>query len=238
MKVLFFIVFFFYSQSSFSERLILSLAEKIFLPLPLNQKIHIGNKNLVAIHKEQNLFSLMARKEGQTLLISGNKKYEIFIFNKEKKSQALKLDRLLKSFWGLKWSVSDQQIFQVTGNLNRLSDWVELAKISQQHNIPYQFKALPSEGLEKQIQYYFKQLFKKQAPPEIIWQKLPIVFIPQTILLSEYEKRLEPFGLTPKEDVLWFSISPFVEIRNRFSGKPIFFWIYFWRDNFIKQPSY
>ena len=167
----------------------------------------------MAIQIEQGWLSLLARKEGQTLLITGQKKYEILIFNKEQKFQALKLDQLLKNFWGLSWSLSSKKTFQITGQLNRLYDWAELAKISKTHNILYEFKALPGEELEKSIRHYFQNLFKNKTPPEIIWQQLPLAHIPQGEKLSEYEKLLQPFGLTPKEDPLWFSTAPFIKIE-------------------------
>ena len=181
--------------------------------MPSSQKVQIGNKSLVVIHPEQGLLSLLAKKEGQTLLIAGNKQYEIFIFSKEKKSQALKLDPLLKSFWGLNWSLSDKSVFQVTGRLNRLYDWVDLAKASQKYNIFYEFKALPGEDLKPQITHYIKTLFKEKTPPEILWNQLPFASFPQGANLSEYEKLLQPLGLTPKEDPFWFSKKPFIEIE-------------------------
>ena len=212
-KLLFLLALFFYSQISFCERLILSPAEKVLLPLPPNKKVRVGDKSLMAIQIEQGWLSLLARKEGQTLLTTGQTKYEIFIFNKEQKFQALQLDQLLKNFWGLSWSLADNKIFQITGQLNRLYDWIELAKTSQKHNILYEFKASPGEELEKPIRHYFQSLFKDKTPPEIIWQKLPLAHIPQGEKLSEYEKLLQPFGLTPKEDPLWFSTAPFIEIE-------------------------
>ena len=157
--------------------------------------------------------SLLARKTGQTLLIAGNKQYEVFILQKEKKRQALMLDQIVKDFWGLDWSLSAQMIFQVTGTLNRLSDWIDLAKASHAYNIHYEFKARPGEGLEKTIQHYFNQLFKNQSPPEIVWQKEPLAYIPQGASVLEYEPLLQPFGLSLKEDPLWLSTAPFIEIE-------------------------
>lgn len=213
MRFLCLIVLFFYSQTSFCERLILSLAEKTFIPLPSDQKVRIGDKSLVAIHQEQGLLSLLGKKEGRTLLIAGKKQYELFVFNKEKKSQALKLDTLLKSFWGLDWSFSNKNIFQITGRLNRLYDWVNLAKVSQKNNILYEFKALPGEGLKPQIAHYFKIFFKDKISPEIAWHKLPFANLPQGVNILEYEKLLQPFGLIPKEDPLWLLKKPFIEIE-------------------------
>lgn len=213
MKFLSLTVLLFYSHNSFCERLFLSLAEKAFLPLPHNQKVHIGNHSLVAIQKEKGQLSLLAKKKGHTLLITGNKQYEIFIFDKNKKLQALKLNQLLKNCWGLNWSLSDNNTFRVTGTLNRIHDWVDLFKLSKQHNIIYEFKALAGEGLKKPIQYYFKSLFKNKTPPEIAWSKLPFVDIPKGVNLSYYQKLLQPFGLTPKEDPLWLSHAPFIEIE-------------------------
>ena len=213
MKVLFFLILCCYSPFNWAERLILSLGEKTWLPLPADPKIRIGDKSLLSIQIDPMGLFLLARKTGQTLLISGNKQYEVFILQKEKKRQALMLDQNVKDFWGLDWSLSAQMIFQVTGTLNRLSDWIDLAKVSKAYNIHYEFKARPGEGLEKTIQYYFNQLFKNQNPPEIVWQKGPLTYIPQGASVLEYEPLLQPFGLSLKEDPLWLSTAPFIEIE-------------------------
>ena len=203
----------FYSSGAVCERLILSLAEKTFLPLPHNREVRVGDKSLIWIHQEGEQLSLLAKKEGQTFLLAGGKHYEIFIFNKEKKLQALQLNKVLKHFLGLEWSLSDKNIFQVTGTLNRLYDWIEISKVSKKFNIFYKFKALPGEGLKSQISYYFKSLFKDKPPPEIVWHKLPFVDIPQGSDFSEYEEFLHSFGLTPREDPFWLSRKPFIEIE-------------------------
>ena len=203
----------FYSPTGFCERLILSLTEKIFLPLPSNLQVKIGDKNLVQIHQEEGQLSLSAKKEGQTSLMTGGKHYELFIFSKEKKIQALHLDKMLKNFWGLSWSVSDKNIFQITGILNRLYDWVELSKVSRELNILYEFKAIPGEGLKPRVHHYFKSLFKDRIPPEILWHKMPLADLPQGTDLSEYEKFLRPFGLISRENPSWQLKEPFIEIE-------------------------
>lgn len=209
----FIIILLFFHSAGLSEKLILAPGEKILLPLPPDQKIRIGNKSLIAFQKKGGQLSLLARKEGQSLLIAGNKHYEVFIFNKETKQKALILDKLLKNFWGLDWSLSEKNIFQIHGQLNRLHDWIDLAEISKAHNIFYEFKALPGENLKKPIRHYFNQLFKNKATPEIAWNKLPSAYIPQGSSLLEYTKELQPFGLNPEEDSLWLSSKPFIEIE-------------------------
>ena len=201
------------AEPVFGEKLILSLAEKAFLPLSPHRRIHIGDKSLVAIREEQGQLSLLARKEGKTLMTDGNKQYQIFIFNKEKKAQALKLNKLLKSFWGLDWSLSDKGDFEITGKLHRLYDWVDLAKLSQKENIPYQFKAVAGEGLKKPIRYYFKHRFINYPPFELAWQKKALAYIPQGSQMEEYKKILKPFGLSLQEDPLWLFKAPFIEIE-------------------------
>lgn len=202
-----------YSPDARPERLVLSLGEKARLPLPADQTIRIGNKSLVAIQKEGGGISLLARKEGWTRLSAGGKNYDILIFSHETKLKVLKIDKLLKSFWGLSWSLSEKGDLQITGTLNRLSDWIDLMEISRAHSISYQFKAQLEEGLEKSISHYFNALFKGPIPPEILPGELPFVRIPQGAELSEYEKQLQPFGLIAKEDPLWLFPAPFIEIE-------------------------
>lgn len=214
MKYLLFSLFLTYATATLpEERLILSLGEQVLLPLPSNQIIRIWNKNLVALQKKGGGFSLLARKTGWTQLSVGKKTYKILIFSKEQKQKALKLNQILKNAWGLNWSLSKTGDLQVIGILNRLSDWLDIVRVSKTHNIPYQFKALPGEGLKPSIQHYFKILFKNQQAPEFIWNQLPLVNIPQGASILDYKKKLTAFGLIPQEEPLWLSNSPFIEIE-------------------------
>ncbi len=202
-----------FSPILLAEKIILSPGELAFIPRPTDQKIRIGDKSLLSFRAEQGQISLLARKRGQSLLVAGNKKYEIFVLEKEKKQKAIKLDQLLNKMWGLSWSLSSQSIFQITGRLNRLHDYVDLAELSQSLNILYEFKALPGEGLKPSIKQYFKKIFKNQILPEFIWGEQALAYTPKGADLSYYKNILRPFGLTPKEDPLWFFKNPFIEIE-------------------------
>ena len=175
--------------------------------------VQIGNKSLVSIHRNQKFFSLLAKKEGHTSLITDNKQYDLFVFDRDKKDQALKLDALLKTFWGLHWSLSKEGVFQINGMLNRLYDWLELSQLAERYNIFYHFKALPGEGLKPLIRFYMRSRFRKRISPDILWPHLPFAYIPQGELISEYESLLKPFGLIPKEDTLWFAKKRFIELE-------------------------
>lgn len=213
MKLIPFLIFFFYSPVIFCEKLILSIGEKTLLPLPADNVVRIGDKSLVSIDKEQDFFSVLAKKEGQTYLITGNTQHDLFVFSKTKKDQALKLDALLKTFWDLHWSLSEENIFQISGTLNRFYDWMELSQLSERYNISYHFKAFPGEGLKPLIQFYMKSHFQDRISPDILWDQLPFASIPRGEALSAYKSLLRPFGLIPKEDPLWFAEKNFVELE-------------------------
>ena len=201
--------FLLYSSLSFGQTLILSPGETVRIPLPLNQKVRIGDKSLMRIQKENNRITLSAKKTGHTLLTTQNQSYKIFIFDKAHKAKALHLDSLLTSLWGLNWSLSKDNLFEITGQLYRFSDWLEIMKISRKHNIPYQFKAQMDEELKKISSYYFKAVLKQDM--EIIWTELPHVFIPTGSPLSNYEN-LKAFGLILKEKKSWFFKAPLLRI--------------------------
>ncbi|MDE0092086.1 MAG: hypothetical protein OXN83_02230 [Oligoflexia bacterium] len=129
----------FYSSFTFGESLILSPGEKAWIPLPIDQKVRLGDKSLLSLQKENNQISLLARKKGHTLLTAGKTQYEIFIFDKDNKIKAFHLDQLLKKLWGLRWSLSTDNIFEIKGQLYRFSDWLEIMKTFKKYNIPYQF---------------------------------------------------------------------------------------------------
>ena len=200
----------FVSFSGKNDRvLILSPGETTRLPLPNSHRVYVGQKNLLFLHSEKGFLVISGKKEGQTFLRMQNKIYPILIVKKELKQHILQVNQLLKNFWGLDWSLDQNQI-KITGQLNRLYDWVKLSEKARQHNIPYLFYASLGEGLKGPAENFFKHLFHSQKQnqplPYIQWQNLPLVLIPQSSKETEefYQKILKPFGLIPKADPVWF----------------------------------
>ena len=190
--------------------LILTPGETTRLPLPASYRVYVGQKDLLFLHSEKGSLVITGKKEGQTFLRMKNKVYPILIVKKELKQSILLVDELLKNFWGLDWSLDQNQI-KITGRLNRLYDWMNLAEVAKQNNIPYLFYATLGEGLQEPAEHFFKTLFHTQRenrslpPPIIQWHNPPIAFIPQDSQDTEefYQKILKPFGLIPKTDSFW-----------------------------------
>ena len=199
----------FYTSFSLGEALILSPGEKTRIPLPKDQTVRLGDKSLLSFQIDNNQISLLAKKTGQTLVTAGNNIYKIFIFNTAKKTKALRLRQILSQLWGLNWSLSKNNEFEITGRLYRFSDWLELQTTSSQYNIPYQFKAQMDEELKKISSYYFKTALKLNI--EIDWTQLPYVYIPSSSP-PEFYKKISGFGLLPKEQESWFFKAPLIQL--------------------------
>ena len=207
------------------ETLILSPGERVFLSRPANQVLRVGDKSLIEIKLVEGKFSLFARKKGQTLLISGDKRYQLFIMDPHLKTKAFHLDRLLKQFKGLSWSllsVSDMdkkqsrlkeasQKFIIEGELYRFSDWLSLKKASEKYNFEYEFKASMDQELKKISIYFFKNHLKK--PFDILWRELPFVLVPEGAPLEDYQEKLSVFGLEVREGKNWFFKAPLLEVE-------------------------
>ena len=201
--------FLLYSSLSFGQTLILSPGEKVWIPFPADQKVRVGDKSLLILKKEQNQISLIAKKAGQTQLATRNKYYKILIFDKETKTKALQLDKLLKKLWGLQWSLSKDNLFEITGQLYRFSDWLEIMKLSKKYNILFHFKASLEEEVKNISSYYFNKVLQLKA--KVNWAELPSILIPLGSPSSSYQD-LKSFGLVPKEDEFWFFKAPLVKI--------------------------
>ena len=203
-----------------TRTLILTPGETTRLPLPTNHRVYVGQKDLLFLHSEGHSLIVSGKKEGQTFLRLKNKIHPVFIVKKELKQHILLVDQILQTCWGLNWSL-DQHHIKITGRLNRLYDWIKLAKTAQQNNIPYLFHATLGEGLKEPAEKIFKKLFNSQSHnhisplPNIQWQNLPLVLIPQGSKGTKefYQKILQPFGLTTKTDPLWFAPASLIQIE-------------------------
>lgn len=200
------------SSSARSEPQFLSIGEKLQFPLPKNKKIYIGQKNLFTLREQGSVLSLSAKKQGSTLLSVGQKTYQIFVLTKEEKQNIKKVSEFIKSIWGLNWSFVNNKI-KIDGDLNRVSDWIDLSQLSKQYQIDYIFKARPSVGLGDSLNLFFKQQFKHKTPPRMEWSELPNVFIPEGSDIDFYKKELKFFGLTPQIDSNWKTPAPFIKIN-------------------------
>ncbi|MCY4512968.1 MAG: hypothetical protein OXB86_04700 [Bdellovibrionales bacterium] len=211
------------SSVSFSGKndriLILSPGETTRLPLPNSYRVYVGQKHLLFLHSKNGFLIISGKKEGQTFIRLNNKIHPVLIVKKELKQHILLIDQLLKTLWGLEWSLDQSQI-KITGQLNRLYDWVKLSEKARQNNIPYLFHASLGEGLKESAESFFRQLFhsRKKTPPYIQWQNLPLVFIPQGSKEIEkfYQKTLKPFGFILKTDPVWFTPATSIQIEIAF----------------------
>ena len=222
---IFFFIFLVFSAKSLEKTLILSPGERVFLDRPSNQTLTIGDKSLVAIKPMGEKISLLARKRGQTRLLSGSQSYQLYILDPDLKIKASHLDSLLKKMKGLNWTVkkldsptaeasnklNSQAKFIIGGELYRFSDWLSLKKAFEKHSIKYEFKPSMDKELKKISSYYFNKQLKKDF--EILWGDLPFTAVPEGSPLSYYQKKLSPFGLRVRERENWFFNSPLLEIE-------------------------
>ena len=123
-----------------------------------------------------------------------------------------KLLPLLKSFLGLSWSLSPENILQIEGRLHRIYDLIKLAELSKKTGLNYEFKALVDEDLKKPLEDYLKKEFEDQFLMEIDFDDLPFVFVRKS-KIPLAKKKLRLFGFKVKEDPLWLDPSSFIEIE-------------------------
>lgn len=213
MKYFLYLFGFFYFHTAICKKIILSVGEKMFFKTPANYTIHINTKALLKVKQNSKSFSILAKKPGHTMLLVGKQSYNIFIFHKDQKQQAKRLDAVIKKCWGLSFAVSDTHVFQVKGRLNRLSDWLDLVNLSKKHHITYQFQAKVDKSLQTLAEIYMKSLFKNKVHPNILWNQMPFAKIPKEEPIETYANLLKPWGLIPKPDPLWFSNKKFIKLE-------------------------
>ena len=195
--------------------LLLTPGERMSLPLPDNHRVYVGQKDLLFFQAEGSRLILSGKREGETFLRLKNKIYPVLVVKKELKRHILLVDRLLKGFWGLEWSLHQGRI-QITGRMNRLYDWIELAELARMSGISYRWTASPGEGLRESAKRFFTDLFQERAglpPPDIQWPSLPLARVPEG-RVEEYQALLEPFGLVAEPAPLWFVPAPLIQIET------------------------
>ena len=225
---IFFFIFLVFSAKSVEKTLILSPGERVFLDRPTNQTLTIGDKSLAVFEPMGEKISLLARKRGQTRLLSGSQSYQLYILDPNLKIKASHLDLLLKKMKGLSWTLNlnkkidsptaedsnklnSRAKFIISGELYRFSDWLSLKKAFEKHSIKYEFKPSMDKEIKKISSYYFNKQLKKSF--EVLWGDLPFVAVPEDSPLSYYQKKLSPFGLRVRERENWFFNSPLLEIE-------------------------
>ena len=188
-----------------------------------NRILRIGDKSLVSMQAMGRGISLMARKRGTTRLVSSDKSYRIYVLDADLKRQALALNKLLKGFKGLSWTLrfdenrdSESQnkkppLFIIQGELYRFSDWLSLKKTFEKQAFKYEFQASMDQEMKRITHYYLKE--ELSQPFEILWEDLPFLAVPQGALLSDYEQKLAPLGLKVREEKDWFFKAPLLELE-------------------------
>ena len=205
------LLFGFFSISAQSRDLIFHLGEKKQLPLPSDSVVHLGDQSVLSANEYSGQLILRGKSLGRTWITLGSQTHRVFVLDDTDKKKVLLLKELLKTMWGLKFTLNEE--IEIYGTFNSLSDWQTLARFSQQENLSYHFRARPGEDLEPEIKTFFKTRFKDKSPPEINWQHLPKVFVPKGSDLLFYNTLLKPFGLTPQENPHWHAIRSFIKIE-------------------------
>ena len=202
-----------YLTTNNKKYIVLSLGEKKLLASKGHRILHIGNKNFASLSLKEGHLEILAKKQGQTYIRFGSKHYKIIVTDEKTKQHIHLVHNTIKDFWGLSWGLSKDNKIQILGTLNRMYDWVQIAKLAKDHGIQYEFKAQISEGLEPTIMKFFKSISENYTLPKLAWGNLPLAFIPQGEQLHSYQQKFKDFGLVFKKDKEWFHPSKMIEIE-------------------------
>ena len=200
------------SLQALSEDIFLSQGASKSLPLHTEAPVYTGNKKILFFHKEGARLVITGKLQGRTFLKTPSKFYRVFVVSRSMLANIQRVRKLLQGFWGLYLDVEQDKIL-IKGRVYRIEDWISLAKLAKKYQIPYEFKAKPSQGLPDQINAYLAARLAPLEIPRIKWRSLPLALIPKNASESSYSDLLQPLGLIPKKEATWLQASSFIKIQ-------------------------
>jgi len=195
--------------------IVLNIGETHRIPQPANDRIWVENRKPLDIDSKNGYITLTGKAEGSTAVQVGNTSYRFEVVLPTKKNLVMQFDGKLKKILGLKVKIIRQRV-TITGKLFRWGDWLTLAKISKDLDVPYNMSAeIPPSIKEIASRHLTEEIEQAGLPPAPIEFSRPLqarLSVNDT-LFENYQRILSPFGIHIEKDVDAINIAPVIKVE-------------------------
>ncbi|MCK6597269.1 MAG: pilus assembly protein [Bdellovibrionaceae bacterium] len=196
-----------------SKELILSLGEsqKFIIKTPT---IWIEKKSVIRGEIKGKFLQVTSNGIGSSYLKLNGELYKIQVVEPQNISFYQKIHSLLSKKLGLKVETKSGAIV-ITGNLYKLSDWIEIAKLVSPEE-SYIFQAFLSDKVRDDANSFLNQLFLDHGLPEqsVQLSKFPLIRLNhKDPHFYEYQKLLKPYGIQIIKDNTSLTLEPVIKVQ-------------------------
>jgi pilus assembly protein CpaC len=203
------------SRQAFAESIVLNIGEEFKVPLPANHRVWVQNRKALRVTTQGRVLIFTGATEARTSVLVGAKNYQIQIVLPSKKNLLAQFQAQSRRMLGLKIKITQQQV-TVRGKLLLWEDWISLAEISRELEVPYDMSAEISMGLRTKAENLWRsQLQQAGLPPVPIQFSTPLQ-ARVSVKGAEFDKYraiLSPFGISVEKDAESLNIAPVVKVE-------------------------
>lgn len=204
------------SLPAFAETLIVPLGTSRSVSAPGGQPVRVGSKKLLAVLDTGKKLILTGKKIGQTHFSVGRSSYVVQVIAPESEKLRQELLPILKKKKGLNVDYREGEL-QVTGQLFRFSDWLDIAEAAKRSGADYRFVAHPLREAGEQALAHFVKLAKLSGIPIPILVATPYLTLSLPAGSDAYEKLAQriyaPFGVSARVTPSQVRLMPLVRTR-------------------------
>ncbi len=194
---------------------VLSIGQMHRLPHPPNDRIWVENGKPLEIDTKAGFVTLTGKSEGHTAVQVGKTSYRFEVVVPTKKELLIQFESRMPSILGLKTKIFRHQV-TVTGKLFRWEDWLALAEISKNLEVPYHMSAeIPPSIKAKVAKHLTEEIEQAGLPPVSIEFSKPLLvrLSVSDPIFEKYQQVLSPFGVRLEKDAEAISIAPVVKVE-------------------------
>ncbi|MBK9323254.1 MAG: pilus assembly protein [Bdellovibrionaceae bacterium] len=195
--------------------IVLNIGETYQIARPANDRIWVENRKPLEINSKNGSITLAGKAEGSTVVQVGNTSYRFEVVIPTKKNLMRQFENKLEKILGLKVKIIRQQV-TITGKLFSWDDWMALADISKNLDIPYNMSAEIPTSIKKVVNQHLTEVIEQAGLPPISIEFSRPLQARLSVIDAQFEKYkriLSPFGIHLEKDVDAINIAPVVKVE-------------------------
>lgn len=198
-----------------AESIILNLGEEYRIPLPKNHRVWVQNRKSLRASARGGFVVLSAVSEGRSAAFVGQRHFEIQVVLPSKKNLFSQFQKSSQRMLGIRIKFARQQV-RVEGKLILWEDWLKLAELSRELDVPYDMAAeIPPSLRAKAQTLWAARIEESGLPPAPVHfgNSLQARLSVKGNLFESYQNILSPFGISVEKDPDSLQLAPVIKVE-------------------------
>lgn len=198
-----------------ASNLVLAIGASSQVKVPPGSTIRVSNSKVVRVQDQGSSLLVTGRKPGQAVISHARGAIRVDVVSSAVAKTYLQFREAIQAMQGLELDVHDNQVL-VTGELLRLSDWLEFIELQKTSGGSWRMQAEIDPGALPKVRSYLKEVLRGYAAGTYRLQLAPFPRLEVSKNIHsrlEQDPRLRNAGLTLIKDQGFLELSPAIRLK-------------------------